>query len=154
MKSAENNTARQSPADSHLITSEGSSAAGIGRRINTLRSELDLSLGELAMQAGVSKSYLSTVEKGSGSRPGAAVLHKIAEALGVTLADLIGREVQAEARAIPDELRDFAIERGLPQRDVDMLAGIAFRGQAPRSKERWAYIYNAISMSAGLDGDR
>ena len=32
-----------------------------------------------------------------------------------------------------------------------MLAGIAFRGEAPRTKERWAFIYDAIKNSAGMD---
>lgn len=138
---------------SHPLNSDGAepNVADIGRRISTLRNDRGLSLGELATQSGVSKSYLSTVEKGSGSRPGAAILHKIADALGVTLADLIGREVRAEPQAVPGELLEFALERRLPQRDVEMLAGIVFRGQPPRTKERWAYIYNAISMSAALD---
>ncbi|GAB3769482.1 transcriptional regulator with XRE-family HTH domain [Nocardioides ginsengisegetis] len=150
-----NATSVKRPSDSYPPIPDGVSAepnvADIGRRINTLRNDKDLSLGELASQAGVSKSYLSTVEKGSGSRPGAAVLHKIADALGITLADLVGREINAEPHTIPDELREFAIEKKLHQRDIDMLAGIAFRGQAPKTKERWAYIYNAISMSAALD---
>ena len=95
--------------------------------------------------------YLSTVEKGSGSRPGATFLHKIAQALGVTLADLVGREVLADSPDIPIELRDFASERALPRRDVEMLAGIAFRGEAPRTKQRWAFIYDAIKSSAAMD---
>jgi hypothetical protein len=32
-----------------------------------------------------------------------------------------------------------------------MLAGIKWRGNAPKTKERWAYIYNAIRMSESLD---
>lgn len=111
-------------------------------------------MGELAAQAAVSKSYLSTVEKGSGSRPGATILHKIAQALGVTLADLVGRQVVADPLAIPAELLDLAAERDLPKRDIDMLARIAFRGEAPRTKERWAFIYDAIKNSVAMDADR
>lgn len=130
-------------------------AVSIGHRIASLRTDKGLSLGELAAQATVSKSYLSTVEKGSGSRPGATILHKIAQALGVTLADLVGREVLVDPLTpIPDELRALASERKLPKRDVEMLAGIAFRGEAPRTKERWAFIYDAIKNSAGMDAGR
>ncbi|TDW19448.1 helix-turn-helix domain-containing protein [Kribbella kalugense] len=129
-------------------------AASIGQRITSLRTDKGLSLGELAAQATVSKSYLSTVEKGSGSRPGATILHKIAQALGVTLADLVGRQVLADPLVIPDELRALALERKLPMRDIEMLAGIAFRGEAPRTKERWAFIYDAIKNSAGMDASR
>lgn len=99
----------------------------------------------------MSKSYLSTVEKGSGSRPGAAFLHKIAQALGVTLADVVGREITMDAPSIPPELHAFALERELPRRDIEMLAGIAFRGEAPKTKQRWAFIYDAIKSSAAMD---
>ena len=129
-------------------------AVSIGQRITRLRTDKGLSLGELATQATVSKSYLSTVERGSGSRPGATILHKIAQALGVTLADLVGRQVLADPTVIPDELRALALERKLPQRDIEMLAGIVFRGAAPRTKERWAFIYDAIKNSAGMDAGR
>lgn len=129
-------------------------AVSIGQRITSLRTDKGLSLGELAAHATVSKSYLSTVEKGSGSRPGATILHKIAQALGVTLADLVGRQVLADPLVVPDELRALALERSLPKRDIEMLAGIAFRGETPRTKERWAFIYDAIKNSAGMDAGR
>lgn len=123
-------------------------AQAIGQRIRNLRNQQQLSLSELAGRAGVSKSYLSTVENGSGSRPGAAVLHKVALALGVTLGDLLGRSVSlAPAQDIPPSLQQFAEEQGLPTADVEMLAGIKFRGEAPRTKERWQFIYSAIVMS-------
>lgn len=120
----------------------------IGARIRTLRTDKGLSLTELAGRAGISKSYLSTIEHGSGSRPGAAVLHKIATALGVTLADVLGRIVQSTPTdRIPESLQEFAEAHNLPQVDIDMLAGIKFRGDAPRTAARWQFIYNAIVMS-------
>jgi transcriptional regulator with XRE-family HTH domain len=123
-------------------------AQAIGQRVRNLRKQQQLSLSELAVRAGVSKSYLSTVENGSGSRPGAAVLHKVALALGVTLGDLLGRSVNLNpAQDIPPSLQQFAKEHGLPEADVEMLAGIKFRGEAPRTRERWQFIYSAIVMS-------
>ena len=122
----------------------------IGTRIRSMRKEKGLSLSELADRAGVSKSYLSTVENGTGSRPGAAILHKLALALGVNLGDVLGRSVQADPSArpaIPESLRVFAENAELPEVDVEMLAGIKFRGEAPRTSERWQFIYNAIVMS-------
>lgn len=128
-------------------------AEDIGARITSLRNDKGLSLSELASAATVSKSYLSTVEKGSGSRPGAAFLHKISQALGVTLADLVGRELVADSPSIPTALQELASERDLPVRDVEMLAGIVFRGDAPQTRERWEFIYNAIKNSAAMDSD-
>ncbi|MHB8341428.1 MAG: helix-turn-helix domain-containing protein [Mycobacteriales bacterium] len=136
-----------SPADNG-----GSDAAAIGARIRRFRGDRDMSLSDLVLKAGVSKSHLSVIENGTGSRPGAAILHKIAVALGVTLADLLGREVKPDTpNDIPQSLVEFAKSRKLPQTDIDMLAAIVFRGEQPRTAERWEYIYNAIRMSASMD---
>ncbi len=116
------------------LDSDETNAEEIGARITNLRHDKGLSLSELASIATVSKSYLSTVEKGSGSRPGAAFLHKIAQALGVTLADLVGRELVADSPGIPAALQELASERNLPARDVEMLAGIAFVVKPPRKR--------------------
>jgi transcriptional regulator with XRE-family HTH domain len=130
-----------------------SDAQTIGARIRSMRAEKGLSLTELAENAGVSKSYLSTVENGTGSRPGAAVLHKLAQALGVTLADVLGREVQAtKAQGIPPSLREFAKQQNLPETDIEMLAGIKFRGETPRDAASWSFIYRAIVMSVQTEG--
>lgn len=135
------------------LKSDETDAKEIGMRITSLRNDKGLTLSELASLATVSKSYLSTVERGSGSRPGAAFLHKIAQALGVTIADLVGRRLVADSPNIPPELQALASDRNLPARDVEMLAGIAFRGAAPRTRERWEFIYNAIKSSAAMDLD-
>lgn len=136
------------PRTTNAGSEPASDAGDIGRRIKALRTQRQLSMSELAEKAGVSKSYLSTVESGTGRRPGVAILHKIAVALGVTLADLMGRSVHTSLTAdIPDSLREFAEDQHLPEADVQMLAGIKFRGEAPRTKEKWRFIYDAIVMS-------
>ncbi len=74
---------------------EPNNANAIGARVRELRHRKGFSLTELAQRANVSTSYLSTVENGTGSRPGVAILHRLAVTLGVTLADLLGRSVHA-----------------------------------------------------------
>jgi len=119
-----------------------------------MRTEQHLTLTQLAQRSGVSKSYLSTIENGTGSRPGAAVLHKIGIALGLTLADILGRTIRpTTTNEVPASLIEFANDAGLPESDVLMLAGIKFRGEAPRTTERWQFIYNAIAMSAQAERD-
>ncbi len=59
----------------------------IASRVQTLRSELGISLDALAAKCDVSRSMLSLVERGESS-PTAVVLDKIATGLGVTLASL------------------------------------------------------------------
>lgn len=126
---------------------------GIGARVRRYRHDGGLSLTELASKAGVSKSHLSVIENGTGTRPGARVLYALAAALGVTLADLLGRGSLHSTESVdaPPSLLEFAAEHELPDPDVRMLAGIRFRGEQPKTKERWAYIYHAISTSRPLD---
>jgi len=126
---------------------------GIGGRIRRFREDTGLSLSALAAKAEVSKGYLHRLESEStGARPSGKTLYALAEALGVTMSDLLGRKLLAPAQPeIPEALRELAHEEGLPEVDVLMLASIEFRGEAPRTKERWRYIYNAIEMSRGLD---
>lgn len=126
----------------------------IGGRIRRFREEAGLSLSKLAEKAELSKGYLSRLENGvADARPSGKTLYALAQALGVTMSDLLGRKLLSSAQQveIPPTLRDFAQETNLPEADVQMLASIEFRGEPPRTKERWNYIYTAIQTSASLD---
>lgn len=57
----------------------------IGDRVKRLRLEKKMSLTELADQAGVAKSYLSSLERNLQSNPSIQFLEKIATVLGVTV---------------------------------------------------------------------
>lgn len=124
----------------------------LGDLIRRFRSERGLSTSALAERAGLSKSYLSLLEADPEGtrRPSIQTLQRIAAALGVLLSDLTGSRPPATSETTP-ELLSFATSAGLPASDVDMLASIRFRGQAPQSEERWRYIYNAIRSSENLD---
>jgi transcriptional regulator with XRE-family HTH domain len=125
----------------------------VGGRIRRYRQDSQLSLSQLAENASVSKGYLSALENDpQARRPSAETLYAIAKALGVTMSDLLGRKLlPAATTEIPDSLREFADDDGIPQADVRMLSAIQFRGEPPRTKERWRYIYTAIKTSASLD---
>ncbi len=126
----------------------------LGQRLRRFREERGWTQAALAEHAGVSKPYLSELEGGAGRRPSGQILLKLADALGVTVADILGRQVvPAQEPDIPPSLRGFATRRGLPESDVRMLAGIRFRGEAPRTEERWEHIYNAIRTSQAMDED-
>jgi transcriptional regulator with XRE-family HTH domain len=127
----------------------------VGQRIRRFREERGLTPTELAAKARVSKSYLSELESGNGAtqRPSADVLYRIGEALGVAMSDLLGRPVIIEPkRKRPPSLLEFAKSANLPEADIEMLAGIEFRGEQPRTPERWAFIYQAIRTSGSMDG--
>lgn len=126
----------------------------VGGQIRRRREEAGLSLTKLAELAGVSKGYLWSLENADQAeikrRPSGQTLYRIAETLGVTMSDLLGRQLLVEQpRQIPPELEEFAREAELPQTDVEMLAAINFRGEQPRDKESWAFVYRAIRSSVG-----
>ncbi len=80
--------------------------ANVGSRVRSLRLEQRITLPALADRAGLSKGLLSKLENAEAPNPSLETLQKIAEALGVTLSDILdsGRIVMkkmAETEAPP-----------------------------------------------------
>jgi len=71
----------------------------VGQTLALLREQQALSLDELSRRAGVSKSMLSQIERAQAN-PTVAVVWRLANALGVPLADLLADGPRAEAPAI------------------------------------------------------
>lgn len=61
----------------------------IGKRIQKLRLDKGMSLSDVADQAGVAKSYLSTIERDIQHNPSIAFIEKVSAVLGVTAQDLL-----------------------------------------------------------------
>jgi transcriptional regulator with XRE-family HTH domain len=124
-----------------------------GQRLRRYRRDRDLSLSELADAANVSKGYLSSLENNDQERrPSAEVMYALAEALGVTMSDLMGRKLLPAAMpSVPESLAQFAEEANLSEADLSMLAFIQFRGEQPRTVARWRFIYESIRNSAQMD---
>jgi transcriptional regulator with XRE-family HTH domain len=78
----------------------GDLADRIAARVRDLRTARRLSLDQLATTSGVSRSMISLIERGESS-PTAAVLHKLATALGVVLASLFDSADPAEPATGP-----------------------------------------------------
>jgi transcriptional regulator with XRE-family HTH domain len=125
----------------------------LGDRIRRYREDKGMKLTQLADAAKISKGYLSNLENDPDhKRPSATTLYAIAKALGVAMSDLLGEKLIIDhPNDVPKSLRNFADDANLPEADVAMLASIQFRGEKPRSKERWRHIYDAIRMSRTLD---
>ncbi|MCS0669741.1 helix-turn-helix domain-containing protein [Cytobacillus firmus] len=68
----------------------------IGDRVKKLRQEKKLSLSELADQAGVAKSYLSSLERNLQTNPSIQFLEKIAGVLNVPLDHLINEQINKD----------------------------------------------------------
>ena len=129
----------------------------LGQRVRALRHKQKLSLNDLARLSGVSKGYLSQVERSLTVRPSALTIFSIAEALGTTVGELFEGQREGDLEPpddseLPDALREFAQEVDLPPTDVDMLAGISYRGAQPRDKDDWRFLYEAIRRSIRVPG--
>lgn len=72
----------------------------IGRTLRALRSERGLSLGDLAREAGLSKSILARIEA-DGGNPSVETLWRLSLALGVPLGSLLGEEEGPRVRPLP-----------------------------------------------------
>jgi transcriptional regulator with XRE-family HTH domain len=121
----------------------------IGKRIKKRRIDAGLSLSQLAVDAEVSKSYLSRLESEEGEmRPSGKTLYRIAGALGTTMSDLLEREVLVDGPIdLPPSLAKFAAKRNLTPREKKMLAQINFRGRHPETVDDWEFLWTAIQRS-------
>jgi transcriptional regulator with XRE-family HTH domain len=123
-------------------------------RLRREREKAGMSLAQLSQATGISKPYLVKLENESGN-PSLDLLARLAEALDITVADLVGGprfQVDDDALDVPPILRAFADDARLSSAEVRTLASIRFRrGDEPRSVERWDYIYNSLRLSRGLD---
>ncbi|ENH98380.1 transcriptional regulator SinR [Gracilibacillus halophilus YIM-C55.5] len=75
----------------------------IGEKIQELRKEKRMSLSELAEQAGVAKSYLSSIERGIQSNPSIQFIEKVGAVLHVSVNELILSQSDEELMQQLDE---------------------------------------------------
>jgi transcriptional regulator with XRE-family HTH domain len=109
------------------------------------RHERGWSLNDLSDRTGLSRAYLSAIERGRTKRPGAETLRRLEAAVGP--ADKVP-PIPSEA---PPGLAQVAEDFNLTSADVATLASLRIRGRQPRSKERWSFIYQAMLTSESLD---
>lgn len=127
----------------------------VGPRIRELRQAKDVALATLAERTALSKGYLSELETSPTANPTLDVLLRIAQALDVTIADLVDapRAQPADASGnLPDGLRQFLRERQKTSRPLEgetvlWLASARFRGRKPVTKEDFAYLYRSLRES-------
>jgi XRE family transcriptional regulator of biofilm formation len=94
---------------------------GVGKQIKKLRIQKEYSITELAEKAGVSKSYLSYIERGIQENPSLHVLSRLANTLGVSPEELMG-EASPAGQLLPIdpewlEMINEAIKNGIRKED-------------------------------------
>lgn len=103
---------------------------GIGTRIRRYRRYRGLSLDQAAGLAGISKPYLSRLERGERSADSRALLNRISSALQVPVPDLTGRPYAMGGRALVDtrvavnETRLALLDPGGPLRSEQEIAAV------------------------------
>lgn len=113
----------------------------LGHQVLQKRKEKGLSQTELSKIVGISRNYVSQIERGEAHGISMRILNQLAVALGVSIAELSGETSQT---TIPTTLREFGIENNLSYEVIDKLAHIPKRGKEPKSVKEWQELYTAI----------
>ncbi len=116
------------------------------KQVRDRRRQEKLSQQELAAKVGISRNYLSEIERGQATNLSWQVRERLASTLGLKLAP----EGTLDDVEIPSSLAEFAATANLPPDDVLMLARLKYRGQQPTTAEKWELLYNVIKMTAGM----
>ncbi|HEY9692618.1 MAG TPA: helix-turn-helix transcriptional regulator [Oculatellaceae cyanobacterium] len=114
-----------------------------GKQVRERRTEEKLSQEKLAQAVGISRNYLSQIERGQATNLSWQVREKLTSVLGLKAVEQV--ETSNEL-GLPPSLAEFASKAGLPPDDVLMLARLKYRGQQPTTKEKWELLYNVIKQ--------
>ena len=113
-----------------------------GMRVREKRQEEGMSQAMLAEKAGISRNYLSQIERGEAVNLSWQVKKQLADRLGIAV-----EKTPDEATLLdnlPPGLKEFAEAKGLLEPDILMLARLEYRGQKPTTAEQWKVLYNII----------
>ena len=105
----------------------------VGDKIKGLREQKKLTINELALYSNVSKSYISSIERGIQKNPSIEVLKKIALTLDTSLEQIISSDrnkIQLDDEWI--EPLQKAIRNGLTKEEFnDFLSFVQFKRKKP-----------------------
>ena len=113
----------------------------IGENIKNYRKEAGMTQEELAEKVGITRAYLSEIERGKKD-PSYSKVKKISDILGIPIDELTGKEVDLED--LPESLEKFVERENPPKKDIVMLSNIEYRGNQPKTVKDWKTIYNVI----------
>ena len=112
-----------------------------GERVQSARKDQGLSQGELAQRANISRVYLSQIERGQATNISWQILARLSNLLGVEFLS------SSYKLSIPDSLQKFAELNCIPQKDIEMLHRLEFRGKQPTTPSGWKILYNVIKAT-------
>ncbi|MBS2969629.1 helix-turn-helix domain-containing protein [Metabacillus sp. KIGAM252] len=93
----------------------------VGKRIREIRRQKGLSLSELAELAGVSKSYLSYIERNVQKNPSLQFLSKISDTLDIEVNVLLGSEHDPKSQLDEEwkTLIEKAVKEGMSKEEFE-----------------------------------
>ena len=108
-----------------------------GKQVRDARKRSGTIQAKLANKAGISRTYLSRIERGDAINLSWKVKTKLVEILGISAED-------ESPEVLPPGLDAFAKKYDLPPDDIAMLSRLEYRGMRPRSMEQWKVLYQVI----------
>ena len=117
-------------------------AMELGRQVQAKRKERDLSQAELGDLVGISRNYVSLIERGEAENISMKVVNQLAVALGASPSELTGESMPV---MISPSLREFALQGNVSYEVIDKLSRIPRRGKEPKTAEQWKALYDLIS---------
>lgn len=115
-----------------------------GQKVRDRREKEGWSQEKLANEIGISRNYLSQIERGVATNISWQVMQRITTVLGMKMET--GQE-QQNSDNLPSGLAEFARKSDLPQGDIEMLAHIQYRGKRPSTAAEWEMLYKAIKIA-------
>ncbi|MEO5931015.1 MAG: helix-turn-helix domain-containing protein, partial [Candidatus Kapaibacterium sp.] len=122
-------------------------AEDFGARVRERRLLEGLSQDELAKRVGISRVYLSQIERGQAANVSWPMRARIAETLGLDSSMPTRGAAPSNHTTLPPlpkGLQEFVAEADLAPADVEALRHLQLRGKRPVTKEEWRVLYNII----------
>jgi len=115
----------------------------IGKNLAHIRKSRGLSLSELSERTGISKSYLSYIERNLNQNPSIQILEKIAFVLKVDLQELLTAQKDTDTILQPDfewlefmrDLKESGIEKENLQEYKQLIEFINWKNQQVENKK-------------------
>lgn len=114
-----------------------------GSRVRDSRIEKKLSQEGLAERIGISRNYLSQIERGLSTNLSLEVAKKLSTELGLLLEPI---ELSTPV-VIPEGLQQLIEDKNLGPGEVRTLAGFEYRGKRPQTIEDWRLLHLAIEAA-------
>ncbi len=122
-------------------------AEAFGKRVRERRDQEGLSQEELAERVGISRNYLSQIERGQANNISWQLMERLASTLGMRLEveQELGEDISMDR--LPPGLAEFVESADLPPDDVRMLSQLQYRGHKPTTAQQWRLLYNIIKAA-------